>query len=67
MEVIYKGKTVEASELKTPDGETVIGYQIGDEIVMPQMVSIPGGEEASVVLPTTHFKAKRVKDPTINP
>ncbi|PSB29894.1 hypothetical protein [Stenomitos frigidus] len=67
MQVTYKGQMVEASELKTPDGSVVLGYQIGNEIVMPQMVQLPGGEPASVELPATHLKAKRGKDTTINP
>lgn len=65
MKVIYKGQTVEASELKSPDGDRVIGYQIDGETVMPQQVQIPGEPEATVFLPTA-LKAKRGNDPTIN-
>lgn len=66
MQVIYKGNLVEASELRTPDGGAVIGYQIDKETVMPNMVQLPGGEPATAELPTTHIKAKRGHDPTIN-
>jgi len=68
MQVIFRGRLVEASELKTPGGDDVIGYQIdGEGVVMPQQVQIPGGEPATVALPTTQLKAKRGKDPSINP
>lgn len=67
MQVIYKGKTVEASELRSPDGDTVIAYQVGNEVLMPQQVQLPGGEPASVDVPATNLKAKRKPDPTINP
>lgn len=66
MKVIYKGREVEASELRTPSGDAVIGYQIGNETVMPQQVQIPGGAPASVEIPNTVLKAKRGKDPTVN-
>lgn len=66
MKVIYQGKEVEASEIRTPGGDEVVGYQVGNEILMPQQVQLIGGEPASVELSTTHLKAKRGKDPTIN-
>lgn len=67
MKVIYKGRTVEASELRSPDGDKVTGYQVGNEILMPQQVQLLDGEPATVEIPETHVKAKRKPDPTINP
>jgi hypothetical protein len=66
MKVIYKGKEVEASELKTPSGDAVIGYQVGGETLMPAQVQLIGGDAATVEIPDTIIKARRGKDSTIN-
>lgn len=67
MKVIYKGQEVEASEIRTPSGDVVTGYQVGNEILMPQQVQLLDGEPASVEVPdTTVLKSKRKPDPSIN-
>jgi hypothetical protein len=68
MKVNYRGRLVEASELRTPDGETVIGYEIGGVgIVMPREVSVPLDQESGEVqpAPTNQAKSKRGADPSV--
>jgi len=65
MKLIYKGQEVEASEIKTPSGDSVIGYEVEGEILMPQQVQLLDGDAATVEIVESVIKSKRSKDTTI--
>lgn len=68
MKVVYKGRLVEASELRDPDATTISGYEIsGVGVVPPYEVTIPSAEVAQgeVQPPSTHAKSKRGADPSV--
>jgi hypothetical protein len=66
MKLIYKGQEVEASEIRTPSGDSVIGYEVEREILMPQQVQLLDGDAATVEIANSLLKSKRGKDATIN-